>query len=169
MSIQFSGMEAAKRFFRTRKGGGELGLGELWASGAFAGVANTAVANPVEHIRIRQSPLQLAQQNRRLMIYRTPDTADIPSVIQWSTGLCSEIVSEWWSRTGLPGSDTLYAPRWSGYGMLLPHVRGIGPAPSACERRREGRHQPTVRCGIRCSSRIRSLVQVSQPSPLSGA
>lgn len=71
MSIQFSGMEAAKRFFRTRKGGRELGLGEsdlvgsvipmtdgegeLWASGAFAGVANTAVANPVEHIRIRQS------------------------------------------------------------------------------------------------------------------
>lgn len=36
--------------------GGEqrrLGLGELYAAGAVAGVANTAVAGPVEHIRIR--------------------------------------------------------------------------------------------------------------------
>jgi len=48
-------MEAAKRFFKTRKNGAELGLGELWASGAFAGTVNTVVANPVEHIRIRKS------------------------------------------------------------------------------------------------------------------
>jgi hypothetical protein len=48
-------MEAAKRFFKTRKNGAELGLGELWASGAFAGTVNTVVANPVEHIRIRMS------------------------------------------------------------------------------------------------------------------
>jgi len=48
-------MEAAKRFFKTRKNGAELGLGELWASGAFAGTVNTVVANPVEHIRIRTS------------------------------------------------------------------------------------------------------------------
>jgi hypothetical protein len=47
-------MEAAKRFFKSRKGGAELGLGELWASGAFAGTVNTVVANPVEHIRIRK-------------------------------------------------------------------------------------------------------------------
>jgi solute carrier family 25 carnitine/acylcarnitine transporter 20/29 len=45
-------MEAAKRFFKGRKNGGELGLGELWMSGAFAGTVNTVVANPVEHIRI---------------------------------------------------------------------------------------------------------------------
>jgi len=45
-------MEAAKRFFKGRKMGGELGLGELWMSGAFAGTVNTVVANPVEHIRI---------------------------------------------------------------------------------------------------------------------
>jgi hypothetical protein len=30
-------------------------LAELYASGAIAGVANTIVSNPVEHIRIRQS------------------------------------------------------------------------------------------------------------------
>ena len=29
--------------------------GELWVAGAIAGVANTVVANPVEHIRIRKS------------------------------------------------------------------------------------------------------------------
>jgi solute carrier family 25 carnitine/acylcarnitine transporter 20/29 len=50
-------MEAAKRFFKGRKNGGELGLGELWMSGAFAGTVNTVVANPVEHIRIRVSLL----------------------------------------------------------------------------------------------------------------
>jgi solute carrier family 25 carnitine/acylcarnitine transporter 20/29 len=49
-------MEAAKRFFKSRKNGGELGLGELWMSGAFAGTVTTVVANPVEHIRIRMSP-----------------------------------------------------------------------------------------------------------------
>jgi len=50
-------MEAAKRFFKGRKNGGELGLGELWMSGAFAGTVNTVVANPVEHIRISMFPL----------------------------------------------------------------------------------------------------------------
>jgi hypothetical protein len=57
VSIQFSGMEAAKRFFKARKNGAELGLGELWMSGAFAGTVNTVVANPVEHIRIRKSSI----------------------------------------------------------------------------------------------------------------
>lgn len=68
MSIQFSGMEAAKRFFRTRRGpgGGQLGLGELWASGAFAGVANTVVANPVEHIRIRGSAPGISNKHNSL-------------------------------------------------------------------------------------------------------
>ncbi|KAI9637565.1 mitochondrial carrier domain-containing protein [Dioszegia hungarica] len=54
VSIQFAALERAKRFFNGRNPvGAELGLGQLWASGAFAGVANTVVANPVEHIRIR--------------------------------------------------------------------------------------------------------------------
>ncbi|WVR09523.1 hypothetical protein IAU60_006591 [Kwoniella sp. DSM 27419] len=53
VSIQFGALESAKRFFAGRAKGKELGLGQLWLSGAFAGVANTVVANPVEHIRIR--------------------------------------------------------------------------------------------------------------------
>ena len=69
MSIQFGALEWSKRFFGSRKPAGQqlnLGgpgfiskadtdtnVGELWASGVIAGVANTVVANPVEHIRIR--------------------------------------------------------------------------------------------------------------------
>ncbi|WVF67581.1 hypothetical protein IAT40_002339 [Kwoniella sp. CBS 6097] len=53
VSIQFGALEWAKRFFAARAKGRELNLGELWASGAIAGVANTVVSTPVEHIRIR--------------------------------------------------------------------------------------------------------------------
>lgn len=53
VSIQFGALEWAKRFFGSRAPGRDLNLAELWASGAIAGVANTVVANPVEHIRIR--------------------------------------------------------------------------------------------------------------------
>ncbi|KAL1413029.1 Mitochondrial carrier protein ymc2 [Vanrija albida] len=53
VSIQFGALEWAKRQFAARSPGRELTLAELYASGAVAGVANTAVAGPVEHIRIR--------------------------------------------------------------------------------------------------------------------
>lgn len=54
VSIQFGALQYAKRAFGARHPGRELGMGELYAAGAFAGVANTVVANPVEHIRIRE-------------------------------------------------------------------------------------------------------------------
>lgn len=54
VSIQFAALESAKRYFRGNKAPGqELSLPELCAAGAFAGVANTVVSGPVEHIRIR--------------------------------------------------------------------------------------------------------------------
>ncbi|KAJ9106795.1 hypothetical protein QFC20_003979 [Naganishia adeliensis] len=54
VSIQFAALESAKRYFRGNKAPGqELSLPELCAAGAFAGVANTIVSGPVEHIRIR--------------------------------------------------------------------------------------------------------------------
>ncbi|WOO76719.1 putative mitochondrial carrierc [Vanrija pseudolonga] len=53
VSIQFGALEWAKRQFAARAGARPLSLAELYASGAIAGVANTAVAGPVEHIRIR--------------------------------------------------------------------------------------------------------------------
>ena len=71
VSIQFAALEGAKRFFGGRKGKGEeLSLGELYLSGAFAGVANTVVAGPVEHIRIRESSpfAGLALQDARLVL-----------------------------------------------------------------------------------------------------
>ncbi|CAD6569635.1 MAG: hypothetical protein TREMPRED_005358 [Tremellales sp. Tagirdzhanova-0007] len=46
-----------------------LGIGELWASGAIAGVANTVIANPVEHIRIR---LQTQPNNITPKLYDGP-------------------------------------------------------------------------------------------------
>ncbi|KAJ9123385.1 hypothetical protein QFC22_001584 [Naganishia vaughanmartiniae] len=54
VSIQFAALESVKRYFRGNKlPGQELSLPELCAAGAFAGVANTVVSGPVEHIRIR--------------------------------------------------------------------------------------------------------------------
>jgi hypothetical protein len=75
-------MEAAKRFFKTRKNGAELGLGELWASGAFAGTVNTVVANPVEHIRIRTSSFPFPHsssyksEDEMKLMTRTPNTTN---------------------------------------------------------------------------------------------
>lgn len=63
MSIQFGALEWAKRFFGKRAGDRELNLAELYASGAIAGTANTIVAGPVEHIRIR---LQTQPSNPKL-------------------------------------------------------------------------------------------------------
>ncbi|EIW68366.1 hypothetical protein TREMEDRAFT_32480 [Tremella mesenterica DSM 1558] len=67
VSIQFGALEGAKRFFGGRKGDKEeLNLAELYTAGAIAGVANTIVANPVEHIRIR------LQTQPQPPIYRGP-------------------------------------------------------------------------------------------------
>ena len=90
-------MEAAKRFFKTRKNGAELGLGELWASGAFAGTVNTVVANPVEHIRIRKSSRYFVKQ--RLMT-RTPNTTN-PQNLQWTPRLYFQTVRKRWSSASL--------------------------------------------------------------------
>ncbi|KAL7422412.1 Mitochondrial carrier protein ymc2 [Cryptotrichosporon argae] len=53
VSIQFGALEWAKRMFSEHAGGRPLTMTELFAAGAFAGIANTVVASPVEHIRIR--------------------------------------------------------------------------------------------------------------------
>lgn len=63
VSIQFGALEWAKRFFLKRNGGRELSLPELYAAGSIGGLANTVVAGPVEHIRIR---LQTQPSNPKL-------------------------------------------------------------------------------------------------------
>jgi solute carrier family 25 carnitine/acylcarnitine transporter 20/29 len=54
VSIQFAAFGAAKRYFTKDKAPGQnLSMGELFAAGAFAGVANTILSGPIENIRIK--------------------------------------------------------------------------------------------------------------------
>ncbi|KAI1809114.1 mitochondrial carrier domain-containing protein [Poronia punctata] len=58
VSIQFGAFGYAKRHFETAnalagKKGSELSYGQYYASGAFAGVANSIISGPIEHVRIR--------------------------------------------------------------------------------------------------------------------
>ncbi|KAG6360843.1 hypothetical protein INS49_011910 [Diaporthe citri] len=60
VSVQFGGFHAARRYFEEQNTanhgaapGAALGYGQYYASGAFAGVANTVLSSPIEHVRIR--------------------------------------------------------------------------------------------------------------------
>jgi len=58
VSIQFAGLEYSKRIFAARniasgKGDGPLTGSQYFVSGVIAGLANSVVSGPVEHIRIR--------------------------------------------------------------------------------------------------------------------
>ncbi|CAN8105035.1 unnamed protein product [Discula destructiva] len=56
VSVQFGGFHAARRFFEERNGAGAnvpLSYGQYYAAGAFAGVANSVISGPIEHVRIR--------------------------------------------------------------------------------------------------------------------
>ncbi|KLU84776.1 carrier protein YMC1 [Magnaporthiopsis poae ATCC 64411] len=60
VSVQFGAFHQARRWFEARNGGSNnpdspapLGYGQYYAAGAFAGVANSAISTPIEHVRIR--------------------------------------------------------------------------------------------------------------------
>lgn len=60
MSVQFGGFHFARRYFeeanaraRGAPPGAPLSYAQYYAAGAFAGVANTALSAPIEHVRIR--------------------------------------------------------------------------------------------------------------------
>lgn len=57
VSIQFGAFHSARRWLEQRnvsKGGASgLGYGQYYAAGAFAGVANSVISGPIEHVRIR--------------------------------------------------------------------------------------------------------------------
>ncbi|KAI1195417.1 mitochondrial carrier domain-containing protein [Nemania serpens] len=56
VSIQFGAFGYAKRHFEAANaaaGTGDLGYGQYFAAGAFAGVANSVISGPIEHVRIR--------------------------------------------------------------------------------------------------------------------
>ncbi|KAL6705270.1 carrier protein ymc1 [Coniothyrium glycines] len=57
VSIQFGGFHYARRQFeaqnKARNGVAALSYSQYYAAGAFAGIANTVLSSPIEHIRIR--------------------------------------------------------------------------------------------------------------------
>lgn len=57
MSVQFGAFHYARRAFEARNleqhNTKTLSYGQYYAAGAFAGIANTALSSPIEHIRIR--------------------------------------------------------------------------------------------------------------------
>lgn len=57
VSVQFGGFNFARRAFEKsnleKTGNAHLSYGQYYASGAFAGVANTFLSSPIEHVRIR--------------------------------------------------------------------------------------------------------------------
>ncbi|KAL8406386.1 hypothetical protein RB596_005014 [Gaeumannomyces avenae] len=59
VSVQFGAFHQARRWFEARNGsaggdnGAPLGYGQYYAAGAFAGVANSVISTPIEHVRIR--------------------------------------------------------------------------------------------------------------------
>lgn len=57
VSVQFGGFGFAKRYFETQNAAagkaGDLGYLQYYYAGAFAGVANSVISGPIEHVRIR--------------------------------------------------------------------------------------------------------------------
>lgn len=57
MSIQFGAFHAARRHLESRNtahgGAAQLSYVQYYAAGAFAGLANSALSGPIEHVRIR--------------------------------------------------------------------------------------------------------------------
>jgi solute carrier family 25 carnitine/acylcarnitine transporter 20/29 len=57
VSVQFGGFHYARRAFEARNlektGSGDLSYSQYYAAGAFAGITNTVLSSPIEHIRIR--------------------------------------------------------------------------------------------------------------------
>ena len=53
VSVQFGAFNAAKRWFQDRNKGADLSYPQYGAAGAFAGISNSVLSGPIEHIRIR--------------------------------------------------------------------------------------------------------------------
>jgi solute carrier family 25 carnitine/acylcarnitine transporter 20/29 len=53
VSIQFGAFHAARRWFEARNSGRDLSYSQYFAAGAFAGVSNSVLSGPIEHVRIR--------------------------------------------------------------------------------------------------------------------
>jgi solute carrier family 25 carnitine/acylcarnitine transporter 20/29 len=55
VSIQFAVLEHMKRVFRDANNGGKLTPVQFYVAGGIAGVANSVISGPVEHIRCERA------------------------------------------------------------------------------------------------------------------
>ncbi|KAK4457061.1 mitochondrial carrier C4G9.20c [Cladorrhinum samala] len=53
VSIQFGAFHSARRYLESLNPSQPLSYGQYYAAGAFAGVANSVISGPIEHVRIR--------------------------------------------------------------------------------------------------------------------
>lgn len=53
VSVQFGGFHFARRTFEAQNNGAPLSYGQYYAAGAFAGLVNSPLSGPIEHVRIR--------------------------------------------------------------------------------------------------------------------
>lgn len=105
VSIQFATLEEIKRYFRARNSvlgsGSDLTPGQFYVAGALAGVANSIVSCPVEHIRTR---MQVQPSGGSQQQYK-------------STLDCFKKI---WSQFGLrgiyKGQSITMLREWQGYG-----------------------------------------------------
>ncbi|KAK4111546.1 mitochondrial carrier [Canariomyces notabilis] len=70
VSVQFGAFHSARRYLEQRKTNNTpLSYGEYYAAGAFAGVANSPLSGPIEHVRIR---LQTQPHGEGARLYQGP-------------------------------------------------------------------------------------------------
>lgn len=73
VSVQFGAFHQARRWFEARnqqqRGTPTLTYGEYYTAGAFAGVANSVLSGPIEHVRIR---LQTQPHDAAARLYKGP-------------------------------------------------------------------------------------------------
>ena len=74
VSVQFGAFHQARRWFEARNLAGpakkgDLSYGQYYASGAFAGIANSVLSGPIEHVRIR---LQTQPHSAAERLYKGP-------------------------------------------------------------------------------------------------
>lgn len=157
VSVQFGGFHAARRYFENSNakatGKTDLTLGQYYTAGALAGVANTVLSSPIEHVRIRlQTQPHAAVASQRL--YPSPwaciKTLSSPACGGITLGLyrgtsitlvreaqaygCWFLAYEWMvandvSRRGLKSRSELETWRLGVYGGLAGEALWLGSYP----------------------------------------
>ena len=109
MSVQFTTLEAMKRYFSTRNAAGSGGQGEpalslaqLYVAGAMSGVANSVLSGPIEHVRSR-----LQVQNTGVRVYTGP------------LDFARKVVAQHGVRALFKGQGVTMVREFQGYGVYF--------------------------------------------------